>query len=87
MIYWPCLCGEVEKLGGNLTGLQTIAVAAQFGITLAVSVGLGIFIGTWLDSRLGTGMLMMFIGLFAGLIGATLSVVQMLKHFAKRNRS
>lgn len=70
---------------GNLTTWQAVAVATQFGFTLAVAVGLGIFVGNWLDSRLGTGVLMMILGLFAGLIGATVSTVKTLNALSRRN--
>lgn len=59
----------------GLTTTQSLAVASQFGVSLALGVGLGLVAGQWLDDRLHTGVLLTMIGVFAGLIVGITSVV------------
>jgi len=60
----------------SVTTLQALAVASQFGITLAISVVLGYFAGHWLDDRLNTGIIFTLIGVLLGLVAAVLSTVR-----------
>jgi hypothetical protein len=41
----------------GLTTAQSLAVASQFGVSLAVGVGLGLVAGQWLDGQVHTGLL------------------------------
>ena len=59
----------------GLTTAQSLAVASQFGVSLAVGVGLGLFAGQWLDGQVHTGVLFTLIGVFAGLVVGTSSIV------------
>jgi len=59
----------------GLTTMQSLAVAAQFGVTLAVGVGLGLFAGRWLDDALQSGIVMTLIGSLVGLASGTGSIV------------
>jgi ATP synthase protein I len=59
----------------GLTTAQSLAVASQFGVSLAVGVGLGLVAGQWLDGQVHTGFLFTLIGVFAGLILGMSSIV------------
>src|ERR671937_770725 len=59
----------------GLTTAQSLAVASQFGVTLAVGVGLGLLAGQWLDGQIHTGMVFTLIGVFAGLVAGVASTV------------
>jgi F0F1-type ATP synthase assembly protein I len=59
----------------GLTTAQSLAVASQFGVSLAVGVGLGLVAGQWLDGQSHTGMLFTLIGVFTGLVAGTTSIV------------
>lgn len=69
----------------NLSTWQALALAAQFGATLAVAVGLGILVGSFLDGRLGTGILFTLLGVFGGLASAVIGVVQLMNFVQRRN--
>lgn len=59
----------------GLTTAQSLAVASQFGVSLAVGVGLGLVAGQWLDGQAHTGLLFTLLGVLAGLILGMSSVV------------
>jgi ATP synthase protein I len=59
----------------GLTTTQSLAVASQFGVSLAVGVALGLVAGQWLDGQMHTGYVFTVIGVFAGLILGMSSIV------------
>ena len=61
----------------GLTTAQSLAVASQFGVTLAVGVGLGVFAGQWLDGVVHTGIALTLIGALVGLVAGVTSTVAM----------
>jgi ATP synthase protein I len=61
----------------SVTTVQALAVASQFGITLAVAVVLGYFAGHWLDDRLNTGIIFTLIGVLLGLVGSMINTVRL----------
>ena len=52
----------------GLTTAQSLAVASQFGVSLAVGVALGLVAGQWLDGQIHTGYVFTLVGVLAGLI-------------------
>jgi F0F1-type ATP synthase assembly protein I len=66
-----------NRRGPTVTTVQALAVASQFGITLAVSVVLGYLAGHWLDDRLNTGIIFTIIGVLLGLVAAVLNTVRL----------
>ena len=70
----------------NLTTWQALAVATQFGVTLAVTVGLGVFVGNFVDSRLGLGNIPIFtlVGMLLGLVAAIAGFIQVMNTINRR---
>ena len=73
--------------GPTVTTYQALAVASQFGITLAVSVVLGYFVGQWLDDRLRTGVIFTLIGVLLGLVGAAMNTVRLYRALMRKTQS
>ena len=73
------------RRGPSLSVVQSLAIASQFGITLAVSVVLGFFVGQWLDTRFGTSIIFSLIGVLIGLVAAASSTVRIYRAFLKRS--
>ena len=69
----------------GLTTAQSLAVASQFGVTLAVGVGLGLLAGQWLDGELRTGLLFTLVGVFAGLVSGITSTVTLYRATLRRS--
>ena len=76
-----------NRIRPTVTTFQALAVASQFGITLAVSVVLGVFAGQWLDGRLSTGVLFTLIGVLLGLIAATVNTVRLYRALLRKSES
>ena len=68
----------------GVTTFQALAVASQFGITLAVSVVLGYFAGHWLDDRLNTGIIFTLIGVLLGLVGSVTNTVRLYRALLRK---
>jgi F0F1-type ATP synthase assembly protein I len=68
----------------RLTTIQALTVASQFGVTLSVSVALGLFAGQWLDGQLGTTVVFTFIGVFLGLGTSCVSMVRTYRVLLRR---
>jgi hypothetical protein len=66
---------DAEPTWPGLTTVQSLAVASQFGVTLAVGVGLGIFAGQWLDGLLHSGIVLTLVGALVGLVMGVTSTV------------
>jgi F0F1-type ATP synthase assembly protein I len=71
----------------SLSTVQAVAIASQFGATLAVGVALGLFAGQWLDSRLATGVVFTLIGVFLGMATAVTSTVALYRAAIRRPRA
>src|SRR5689334_52342 len=69
----------------TVTTVQALAVASQFGITLAVSVVLGYFAGHWIDDRLNTGIIFTLIGVLLGLVAAVLNTLRLYTALMRRS--
>jgi F0F1-type ATP synthase assembly protein I len=73
----------LDRRRPSLSIVQSLAIASQFGITLAVSVVLGVFAGQWLDARANTGFVFTLIGVLLGLVAAASSTVRIYRAFLR----
>jgi F0F1-type ATP synthase assembly protein I len=76
-----------NRAGPTVTTLQALAVASQFGVTLAVSVVLGYFVGSWLDGTLKTAFIFTLIGVLLGLVGAAANTVRLYRALLRKSDS
>ena len=68
----------------SLRAWEALGIVTQFGVTCAVAVWLGLFLGNLLDGLLGTGILISLICALGGMILAVTSTYQLLKLMARR---
>ena len=73
--------------GPTVTTFQALAVASQFGISLAVSVVLGYFVGQWIDGHLGTGIIFTLIAVLLGLVAAVINTVRLYRALMRKTES
>lgn len=59
----PDHSGRLDRFGSQLRG---VGLAGTVGVLLVVSILLGWAVGSWVDSRLGTGQTCMAIGVVVG---------------------
>jgi ATP synthase protein I len=76
----PGLTNGIRRQGAGaawpgLTTAQSLAVASQFGVTLAIGVALGLLAGQWLDGQVHTGPLFTLAGVLIGLVGGVTSML------------
>lgn len=50
----------------NMAG-QYIGLGLSFGVTMAVSIVIAAWVGTWLDSKLGLNGVFQFVGILCGI--------------------
>ena len=71
-----------EEPGSPTTSdLPGVAAFATIGITIAVTVGIGVLLGIWADSAWGAAPLWLVIGLVLGTVAAVVSVKQQIRRF------
>lgn len=68
----------------SLSTVQALGVVTQFGLTCAVAVWLGYFVGSWLDARLGTAYLFSVLLAIGGMISAVFGLIQTLNYLQRR---
>lgn len=76
-----------NRIRPTVTTFQALAVASQFGVTLAVSVVLGYFVGHWIDDRLNTGIIFTLIGVLLGLVAAISNTVRLYRALLRKSES
>ena len=59
--------------------LWVLGIAGQAGIYIALPVLLGVFLGFWLDNRLGTGFLFVILFTLGGFIGSVFLIYRCIK--------
>jgi uncharacterized membrane protein YccC len=76
-----------DRKGPTLTTVQALAVASQFGVTLAVSVILGVLVGQWVDAHLNTSFIFTLIGVFIGIAAAGTSTVRIYRATLRKSEA
>jgi ATP synthase protein I len=73
--------------GPALSTIQAVAIASQFGVALAAAVGLGLFVGQWLDGVTHTSPVFTLLGVFLGLAGGVSSGVTIYRSAMRKLQS
>jgi F0F1-type ATP synthase assembly protein I len=70
-----------ENHSNEVSDLPGVAAFATMGITIAVTVGVGVLLGIWADNAWGSAPLWLVIGLVLGTVAAVVSVKQQIRRF------
>lgn len=57
-------------MGNKKSSLENLALITYLGVAMIVPIGLTLFAGRWLDEKLGTGPLFLFIFVVIGVLTA-----------------
>ncbi len=76
---------KITSFGVNLP--PAFDLALRWGLTLAISVLMGLFAGRWIDTKLGTTPLFLLIGVFWGVGGSFYSLFLQLKKLQEEEES
>ena len=75
----------------DLGAVEALAVASQLGFVLGAAVLIGIFGGSFLDTRFGTSPLFLIAGSILGMAAGIYSAAQLakflLQHFGRKKRA
>lgn len=59
--------------------MQALALFGQLGLSVALPLGVFTYLGYWGDQKLGTGPVLLLVGLAVGAISAFYTLYRMLK--------
>jgi len=66
---------------------ENLALMSQIGISMIMPIIMGLYIGNWLDNRLGTGPVFLFIFIIMGIVSAFISVYKLTqRQFGQKKR-
>lgn len=78
---------EKKKKNSSLaSGLESMALVSQFGLTLAIPIVLGALAGRWIDEKLGTGMIFFLILFCLGIAGGFTAAYHQIIAVIKRKK-
>ena len=61
--------------------LPGAAAFLGMGLSSAICVALGVWLGLWLDSKFHTAPALLLVGLLLGLLAATMSVIKQIRQY------
>jgi len=59
------------------SALQNLALVSQIGISMTVPIIIGLYIGKWIDGKLGTGPIFLFIFIIMGVGSAFMNLFKL----------
>lgn len=59
------------------SSIENLALISQIGISMVIPIGMGLYIGKWLDDRLGTGPIFLFIFIIMGVVSSFMSLFKL----------
>jgi len=73
--------GPEETPSNTVKDLPGVAVFMTMGLTIAITIGIGVFLGIWADNEWGAAPLWLVIGLVLGTVAAVVSVLKQVRRF------
>jgi F0F1-type ATP synthase assembly protein I len=70
-----------ESPSNTVKDLPGVAAFMTMGLTIAITIGVGVFLGIWADNEWGGAPLWLVIGLVLGTVAAVVSVLQQVRRF------
>ncbi|QUH19098.1 AtpZ/AtpI family protein [Alkaliphilus sp. B6464] len=65
---------------------ENLALISQIGISMVVSIMISLYIGKWLDDRLGTGPVFLFIFIIIGIASAFMNVFKLIEREIRQKK-
>lgn len=66
--------------------LKNLALITQLGISMITPIFLGVYIGTWIDKKVGTNGIFMLVFLFLGIGGGFMSLFKLTDAFKNKRK-
>lgn len=75
-----------DKKDKNKGALKNVALITQLGISMITPIFLGVFIGSWIDKKVGTDGIFMLIFLFIGVGGGFVNLFKLTGAFKDKGK-
>lgn len=76
----------MKKKDSDKSALKNIALISQVGISMAAPILLGVFIGQWIDKKVGTEGIFMLIFIFLGVGGGFMNLFKITGAFKNKRK-
>ena len=74
------------KKNNDRSALKNLALISQVGISMITPILLGVFIGGWLDKKVGTNGLFMLVFIFLGVGGGFMNLFKITGAFKNKRK-
>lgn len=76
----------MKKKDDDRSALKNVALISQVGISMASPILLGVFIGQWIDKKVGTEGIFMLIFIFLGVGGGFMNLFKITGTFKNKGK-
>ncbi|ABW20099.1 AtpZ/AtpI family protein [Alkaliphilus oremlandii] len=63
----------------NINIFKNLALVSQIGISMIIPIIFGVYVGKWMDEKLGTGPIFLFIFIIIGIASSFVSIFKLVE--------